>query len=82
MTNPFFGAQYHSWSIDVMPAGFEVLATSKDSQGTECIEVIKAKDRLIYGTQFHPEKPYPWSLGKMILINFLRMALNEYNKKN
>ncbi len=75
MTNPFFGPEYHSWSIDVMPEGFEVLATSKDHQGHKCIEVIKAKDRLIYGTQFHPEKPYPWNGSKMILVNFLYLSL-------
>jgi len=82
MINPFYGPEYHSWSIEVMPAGFEVLATSTDSEGTVCIEVIKAKDRFIYGTQFHPEKPYPWSLGKMVLINFLHMAVKRAKIKD
>lgn len=82
MINPFYGSEYHSWSIKEMPLGFEVLATSTDAEGTVCIEVIKAKDRFIYGTQFHPEKPDPWNLGKMVLINFLDMAVKKAKVKD
>ncbi|MFZ5945220.1 MAG: glutamine amidotransferase-related protein [Bacillota bacterium] len=85
MSNPFYGPQYHSWSIEVVPTGFEVLATSQDSDGVVCIEVIKARNKLIYGTQFHPEIPHPWNMAKIILINFLNIAtrqITETSKNN
>lgn len=80
MVNPFYGPKYHSWTISVIPEGFEVLATSKDTNGFICNELIKAKDRLVYGTQFHAEVAHPWNASKMILMNFLRMAMERKSK--
>ena len=75
MVDPFYAPQYHSWTVDVLPADFEVLATSRDARGFICNEVIRAKDRLVYGVQFHPEMGHPWNAAKPMLVNFLRMAL-------
>ena len=77
MNNPFYGPEFHSWNVYVIPEGFELLATSTDSKGHVVTEVIVAKDRLVVGTQFHAEVATPWSLSKAFLMNFLRMAVER-----
>jgi anthranilate/para-aminobenzoate synthase component II len=81
ITNPFFGQEAHSFNDTVIPEGWEVLAASVDSQGYVVNEVIKYtadKNKIIYGTQFHPERPQPWSgSAKAVLMNFLRMAVER-----
>jgi GMP synthase-like glutamine amidotransferase len=37
--------------VKQVPPGFQVLASSQDCP----IQVLKRRDRLVYGTQFHPE---------------------------
>jgi GMP synthase-like glutamine amidotransferase len=63
--------QMHAWHITKLPAEFTILAASD-----ECpIQAIKHKQRLIYGTQFHPEQyddEHPD--GRTILHNFYQLA--------
>lgn len=81
MNNPFYGPEFHSWNVYVIPEGFELLATSTDSKGHVINEIIMAKDenRLVVGTQFHPETATPWSLSKTFLMNFLKIAVEKAN---
>ncbi len=61
----------HAYHMLKAPPEFEVLAAT-----AECpVEAIKHRDRLLYGTQFHPEAyddQHPQ--GRIILQNFLRLA--------
>ncbi|GAB6144966.1 hypothetical protein JCM12294_24040 [Desulfocicer niacini] len=75
MNDPFYIPKLHSWNICVIPDGFELIATSTDSNGHVVNEIIKHKKRLIIGSQGHPEISTPWSSGKLLLINFLRLAM-------
>ncbi|MFO7881663.1 MAG: gamma-glutamyl-gamma-aminobutyrate hydrolase family protein [Kosmotogaceae bacterium] len=67
----------HAYALDNVPDDFELLAT--DSDGT--IQVIKHKDKYVYGFQFHPEKDDGKKInhGKMLFFNFI--ALVEYLEK-
>jgi len=77
MNDPFYIPKLHSWNIRVVPDGFEVMAISTDAKGHVVNEIIKHKERLIVGTQGHPEISTPWSNGKLLLMNFLRMAMEH-----
>lgn len=61
----------HMAHVPQPPADFEVLAAT-----SECpVEAIKHRQRLLYGTQFHPEAyddQHPQ--GRIILQNFLHLA--------
>ena len=61
----------HAFHVLKAPAEFEVLAATD-----ECpVEAFKHRQRLLYGTQFHPEAyddQHPH--GQIILKNFLRLA--------
>lgn len=59
----------HRWIVETLPQEFISLAHSATG-----IEVIKHKERFLYGVQFHPEA-YPESTnGYKILQNFLKMV--------
>lgn len=45
---------YHSYAIDQLAPGFEVVARSDDG----IVEAIENKEKHIYGTQWHPELSY------------------------
>jgi GMP synthase-like glutamine amidotransferase len=77
LTNPFYGPEFHSWVVQVVPEGYEVLATSRDSKGVIVNEMIRAVDRPVYGSQFHPEIAKPFSASKAVLMNFLTMAVER-----
>jgi GMP synthase (glutamine-hydrolysing) len=54
-----------------LPAELELLASSKECK----VQMIKHRDRPLYGTQFHPEiydDEHPH--GKTLLQNFFRLA--------
>ncbi len=59
----------HRWIVDRLPEEFIPLAHSETG-----IEVIKHKDRLMYGVQFHPEAHMASTNGYILLQNFLRMV--------
>ncbi len=67
----------HLYALSEIPDVFDLLAT--DSDGT--IQVIKHKEKYIYGFQFHPEKDDGKKInhGKMIFLNFI--AIVEYLEK-
>jgi GMP synthase (glutamine-hydrolysing) len=62
--------QAHAYHVPQVPAGFDLLASSPDC----VVEAFKHRDRLVYGTQFHPEvndDEHPH--GRVILENFFRL---------
>jgi len=77
LNDPFYGPEYHTWTVQVVAKGWEVLATSRDSKGFICNEMIKAIGRPVYGCQFHAEFEKPFSCAKGILINFVAMAVER-----
>jgi anthranilate/para-aminobenzoate synthase component II len=81
LNNPFYGPEYHTWTVHIVEEGWEVVATSRDSKGLVCIEMIKAVGRPVYGSQFHPEMARPFSCSKAILMNFLGMAVERAKKQ-
>jgi GMP synthase-like glutamine amidotransferase len=61
----------HYWEVKQLPADFELLASTDECE----VQVMRHKDCLIYGTQFHPEvheDRYPD--GRTLLTNFFEMA--------
>ncbi len=81
MNNPFYGSEFHTWMVHVVPKGWEVLATSKDSKGFVCNEVAKAIGWPVYGCQFHAEYTVPFSGAKGVQMNFLAMAVERAKKQ-
>jgi GMP synthase (glutamine-hydrolysing) len=63
--------QRHYAECKQLPAEFDLLASSDECR----VQVIKHRDRLVYGTQFHPEIYDDEHLhGKIMLQNFFRLA--------
>lgn len=62
----------HRWIVDTLPDVFIPLAFSETG-----IEVIKHKDRFMYGVQFHPEAHMDTTNGHILLKNFLKMVENK-----
>lgn len=63
--------QAHAFHILQVPAEFELLASSPECQ----VEAFKHRQRLVFGTQFHPEvndEEHPH--GRVILENFFRLV--------
>ncbi len=63
--------QRHYAECKQLPAEFDLLASSSECR----VQVIKHRDRPVYGTQFHPETyddEHPH--GKTLLQNFFRLA--------
>jgi len=81
LDSPFYGPEFHTWTVHTVEEGWEVLATSQDSKGFISIEMIKAVGRPVYGSQFHPEIAKPFSCSKAILMNFLGMAVERAKKQ-
>lgn len=61
----------HRWVLNNISDPYEILATSPRG-----IEIIKHKDRLHYGFQFHPEKSRGIQSGRDIFANLLKMVHN------
>jgi len=84
--NPFYTSEFHREGVVIIPEGYEILAISEpiETYGNQskCPQVIKAKDRPLYGAQFHGEKEQPWNLGRLVLLNFLRMAMEMQPQVN
>jgi len=62
----FSAYESHRWVVEKLPKDLVGLAKSKDGY-----EVIKHKQKLIYGFQFHPEMLVKQVSGNNIFINFL-----------
>jgi len=82
MNNPFYGPELHTWMAHTIPSGWSVLATSQDTQGFICTEMIRDPPRLLYGSQFHPEIVQPFSCSKVLILNFLHMAIENKNSQH
>ena len=80
MNNPFYGTELHTWMVHITPNNWDVLATSQDKNGFICTELIRDPKRLLYGSQFHPEITQPFSCSKMMIINFLQMAIEKQHQ--
>lgn len=61
--------EYHHIAIESLSDDLVSLAVSEDG-----IEVIKHKNKLIYGSQFHPEELQDGNKGHIIMKNFLSMV--------
>jgi len=61
----------HYWEVKQLPADFELLASTDECE----VQVMRHKDCLVYGTQFHPEVyEAGYSDGPTLLANFFDMA--------
>jgi GMP synthase-like glutamine amidotransferase len=63
--------QAHAFQVMQVPEGFELLASSPDCK----IQAFKHRQRLVYGTQFHPEvndDQHPH--GRVVVDNFFRLV--------
>lgn len=66
--------EMHAYQITEVPPEFELLASSDECR----VQAIRHKDRLLYGTQFHPEAYDDEHLdGQKVLKNFFRLALGR-----
>jgi GMP synthase (glutamine-hydrolysing) len=71
LNNPFIVRESHYCEVKSLPTQFELLASTEACR----IQTMKHRERMLYGTQFHPEsyiEAYPD--GKSILSNFFRIA--------
>lgn len=59
-------SENHRWVVDKLPEVFEVLAVSEDGP-----EIIKHKEKFIYGLQFHPENFTEETEGDELFLNLL-----------
>lgn len=61
----------HYWEVKEAPPGFEVLASTDACR----IQAIRHAGKLVYGTQFHPERyTEEHAAGRKLLINFFKIA--------
>ncbi len=79
LTNPFEATRYHSLIAEKesLPKIFEISSWTKD----EIIMGVRLQQEgcIVEGVQFHPESILT-SLGKVLLFNFLKLALRQKNK--
>ena len=71
LSNPFIVRESHYCEVKSLPPEFDLLASTNACR----IQAMKHRERILYGTQFHPEsyiEAYPD--GKTILRNFFRIA--------
>lgn len=62
----------HRWVVTKTGADLIPLADSKDG-----IEIIRHKDKLIYGFQFHPEMFVDQTQGDELFANFIKIVQNR-----
>jgi GMP synthase-like glutamine amidotransferase len=61
----------HYWEVKESPPRFKVLASTDECR----IQVIKHVEKLVYGTQFHPERyTEEQPDGRQLLVNFFKLA--------
>jgi len=64
-------AEYHWGEVKELPDVFEILASTQECR----VQVIKHREKRLYGTQFHPEAySDKYQDGRIILQNFFRIA--------
>jgi anthranilate synthase component 2 len=67
---PFKAGRYHSWVIDPLQLGNELLITAVDSEKE--IMAIQHKEHQVFGVQFHPESIMT-PQGPRMIKNFLKV---------
>ncbi len=73
LPDPFYAAEFHGWDVVIIPENYKVLGVS-DWMGNE---IIRDRERMVYGMQYHGEHNLPFNVGRMTKINFLRMAVDK-----
>lgn len=70
MENPFQATEIHSWAVSprALPPGHEVTAESS------YVQTVRARDRHLYGAQFHGEAVLAYNQGGRYIRNFLAIA--------
>lgn len=68
----FMAYDAHRWVIDVLPEELEVLARSVHGP-----EVIRHKERPLYGFQFHPEKMLEKTFGDELFNEFIKLKVKN-----
>jgi len=76
ISDGFYAFEWHGWEVVVLQNNIEKLAVS------DCIEVIKSKEKVMYGLQFHPERDVDINEATGILANFLRIAFARKEKRS
>jgi GMP synthase-like glutamine amidotransferase len=78
LPNPMMMRCAHYCEVKQLPAGFELLASSKHSQ----IEAMRHATRPVYGVEFHPEKyEGPWLDGRKLLENFAEIVRQFWSRR-
>ncbi|MEW5736858.1 MAG: discoidin domain-containing protein [Thermodesulfobacteriota bacterium] len=70
MPDPFVAVEIHSWAVSplALPEGHEIIAESS------YVQAVRARDRLLFGAQFHGEAVVPYNQGGRYIKNFLDIA--------
>jgi anthranilate/para-aminobenzoate synthase component II len=71
LPDPFIVRESHTCEVKRLPPAFDLIATNDNCR----VQAMKHRERLLYGTQFHPEAwqdEYPH--GRQVLLNFFRLA--------
>ncbi len=70
LSSPITIFNWHHEEAKALPAGFDLLGSS----GLCPIQIFRRREKDIYGVQFHPELSGRKPDGKILLLNFLRLA--------
>jgi anthranilate synthase component 2 len=74
LPQPLTVARYHSLVTDpaALPDELEVVAWSRDPDGSREIQAVRHRRHPVWGVQFHPESLFS-EAGSQLLENFLRL---------
>jgi anthranilate synthase/aminodeoxychorismate synthase-like glutamine amidotransferase len=74
LPQPLTVARYHSLVTDpaALPDELEVVAWSRDPNGSREIQAVRHRRHPVWGVQFHPESLFS-EAGSQLLENFLRL---------
>lgn len=70
LENPITAFNWHGEEVKAMPLDFDLLGSSEKCR----VQIMRHREKEIYGVQFHPELSGRKSDGKTILLNFFRQA--------
>ena len=71
VADPFVAVEVHGWAVYILPEHYQVLAESS------YVQAIRRDDKMLYGTQFHPEIEAPYNQAGKVLVNFLKMSMKK-----
>lgn len=74
LPSPLIVARYHSLVTDpsALPEELEVVAWSREPDGSREIQAVRHRTHPVWGVQFHPESLFS-EAGPQLLENFLRL---------